>query len=81
MLLKNFHLKPWELEDLTLTECSLMLLSLRDDDGGDTIQDGDDPAIVAMKQTKMRRILEANHAYAKLSPEEKLQDALREYKR
>lgn len=81
LLLKHYHLKPWELEDLTLTECSLMLLALREDDGSTTISEQDDPLTVAIKQERIQHILEAAHAYAKLTPEEKLNDALKEYGR
>ncbi len=83
-LMREYHIRPWELDELTLPECSLMLLALSDREQGTVSKMGDDAFAQEAFEAKVKRLMEEAAAFNQLDTQErarvKLADAIKRYR-
>lgn len=80
ILCKEYKLRPWELDELTIPETSWLLLALREEDKQPmTLYAGQDPTTQRIIRDQMDRAVQQKLAYNRLSAKEKLERAMRQY--
>lgn len=78
-LCKEYKLRPWELDELTIPECIWLLLALKQEQEKPTLSKGQDPVTQQIIKDQMDREVQKKLAYQRLSAKEKLDLAMRHY--